>query len=388
MPAASVPLKAARFSWKISEQIPIVNFELYLGGPNQPRRHLRNVLARHVAAVPAGGEIDWVTYYFRDRQLAQALLDAHHRGVRVRLTLEGAPRTRHANDRVLAMLRGPGGLGDSLRVLNHRPLPGLRWKPHLHEKLYCFSHPDPVALVGSFNPSGDEPEEEPAVIEEILDHDRGHNALVAIQDPKLVQGLIRHARRMHRGTHNGLERFRREMNRPLVSGDTAIYFWPRIHGNPISRLLRGFGSNARVRVASSHIKGPGVTRDFLGLNSRGASVDILAENTHRRVPPKIAARLGDAGIRLRRFEHPEALPMHNKFVLVEAGDQRWTVFGSCNWTSRSRWLNHEIGVISSDPALFETFSQCWDTMTGEVIQHPANPDSLHQAHPHDRDLAS
>jgi phosphatidylserine/phosphatidylglycerophosphate/cardiolipin synthase-like enzyme len=214
---------------------------------------------------------------------------------------------------------------------------------------------------------------------------------VAIHDPKLVQGLIRHARQMHRGRHNGLERFRREMNRPLVSGDTAIHFWPRISGNPISRLLRRFGTGARVRVASSHIKGPGVTRDFIGLNSRGASVDILAESTHRRVPANIASRLLDAGIRLRRFEHPEGLPMHNKFVLAEAGGQRWTVFGSCNWTSRSRWLNHEIGVISADPALFQMFSQCWDTMTGGVFQdhaHPANPDLPHQAHRNDRDLAS
>ncbi len=89
-----------------------MNFDLYLGGPEQPRRRLRDILAEHVAAVPAGGEIDWVTYYFRDRQLAQALLDANRRGVRVRLTLEGAPRTRHANDRVLGMLDGPGGLGE------------------------------------------------------------------------------------------------------------------------------------------------------------------------------------------------------------------------------------------------------------------------------------
>jgi len=352
-----------------------VNFDLYLGGPGQPRGRLRDVLAEYVAAVPAGGEIDWVTYYFRDRRLAQALLDADRRGVRVRLTLEGAPRTRHANDRVLGLLGGTQGLGEGLRVVTHRPVPGLRWKPHLHEKLYCFSHPAPVALVGSFNPSGDDPEEEPAIIEEILDHDRGHNALVAIHDPKLVQGLIHHARQVQDGGHGRLERFRRELNRPLASGDSAIHFWPRVSGNPISRLLRQFGSGARIRVAASHIKGPGITKDFIGLARRGAALEILAESTHRRVPPKIASRLSDAGIRLRRFEHPENLPMHNKFVLAEEGGQRWTVFGSCNWTSRSRWLNHEIGVISTDPALFETFSRCWDTMIGEDHSHSANPDS-------------
>ena len=42
-------------------------------------------------------------------------------------------------------------------------------RPRLHEKLYCFSHPSPVAFVGSFNLSSDSPEDEPEVIEIIGD---------------------------------------------------------------------------------------------------------------------------------------------------------------------------------------------------------------------------
>lgn len=342
-----------------------MSFKAYFGGPDLPRRCLRDLLAERVAAVPAGGEIDWVTYYFRDRPLAQELLDARRRGVRVRITLDASPRTGHANNQVLAMLSGPEGLGPDLRTLHHRPLPGIRWKPHLHEKLYCFSHPTPAALVGSFNPSGDEPEEEPDIIEQILDQDRGHNFLVAINDPYLVDGLVRHARHIQQCSHGFLERFDPALNSPLCSKETTIHFWPRFQPNPFSSLLQRFGNHTRVRVAASHIKGPGVTRDFVGLAQRGASVEILAESTHRRVPLKIESSLLGAGVKLRRFVHPEGLPMHNKFVLIENETECWTLFGSCNWTSRSRWLNHEIGAITSNHGLFETFSQRWKTLVTE-----------------------
>ena len=124
-----------------------------------------------------------------------------------------------------------------------------------------------------------------------------------------------------------------------------------------------------MRVAASHIKGPGVTRDLVGLSRRGARVEVLAESTHRRVPPGIESRLRRAGVKLVRFEHPEGLPMHNKFVRVEDGNDCWTLFGSCNWTSRSRWLNHEIGVITRNRVLFETFSRRWDTMVAQYAIH-------------------
>jgi hypothetical protein len=51
--------------------------------------------AERVAAVPAGGAIDFVTYYFRDRRLAAELRprEAPRGGVRVTLTEDCARRT-------------------------------------------------------------------------------------------------------------------------------------------------------------------------------------------------------------------------------------------------------------------------------------------------------
>jgi hypothetical protein len=135
--------------------------EIYFGGGRRPSGCLRDLLADRIRSVPAGGSIDWVAYYFRDRRLAGDLLAAHRRGVRVTVTMEKQPRTPHANEAVAEMLAGPQGLGAGFRLLSlPLLLPRLQagWKPHLHEKLYCFSHPEPVAFLGSYNPSGDQPE--------------------------------------------------------------------------------------------------------------------------------------------------------------------------------------------------------------------------------------
>ena len=129
-------------------------YDIHFGGPDLPSGRLRDLLAERVTAVPAGGKINWVTYYFRDRRLAAELLQAHRRGVKVTVTLDAHPRSSSANEAVMNMLAGPDGLGTGFRVVAMPVVltPSGRTRTHLHEKLYCFSHPRPVAYIGSFNP--------------------------------------------------------------------------------------------------------------------------------------------------------------------------------------------------------------------------------------------
>jgi phosphatidylserine/phosphatidylglycerophosphate/cardiolipin synthase-like enzyme len=341
------------------------SYEIYFGGPDQRACRLRDVLAEHIAAVPAGGSIDWVTYYFRDRGLAEELLKAHRRGVTLTVTLEERPRTPHANEVVAGMLRGPEGLGSGFRSLSLRgplaPL-GSIWKPHVHEKLYCFSHPRPLAFVGSFNPSGDGPEDDRAIIDEIGDQDRGHNVLVGMSDPALVEGLCAHARWLHHSRGLTFHRFSGVANRAVKGNDTEIYFWPRFRPHPVLQFLSRLGAKARIRIAASHIKGKSVVKAIRGLARRGASLEILAESTVRRIPPEAERMLTETGIPFRRITHPEGLPMHNKFVLAEKDGRRWVIFGSFNWTMRSYWLNYEIGAISTNRELFEAFAERWEVL--------------------------
>jgi len=345
------------------------NFETHFGGPDQPAGRLRDLLAEQIEAVPAGGAIDWITYYFRDRRLAEQLLRAHRRNVNVTVTLEGNPHLPHANSAVVAMLSGAQGLGEGFRTVYlppRVPMPSRRMgNPNLHEKLYYFSHPKPVAFIGSFNPSGDDPEDRPDVIHEIGDHNRAHNVLVGISEPALVGGLVNHARWIHRARHGIFEPFFAQGNRTLRGTNTEIHFLPRAQSHAAARFLERFGDGARIRVAASHLNGMTSIKTLLRLTHRGASVQILAEPTLRRVPLKAEKRLAEAGIAIRRVTHPENLPMHNKFVLVEQNSQRWVIFGSYNWSTLSFWINQEICAISSEPQLFEAFAERWEVLEAQ-----------------------
>ena len=64
---------------------------VHFGGPDRPIGLLRDLLEQRVARVPTGGSIDWATFYFRDRRLAAALVEARERGVDVRVTLDAIP---------------------------------------------------------------------------------------------------------------------------------------------------------------------------------------------------------------------------------------------------------------------------------------------------------
>ena len=239
--------------------------EVHFGGPQLAPGRLRDLLAERVAAVPAGGSIDFVTYYFRDRRLAAELLAARRRGAEVRVTLDGRPRSPHANDAVIRLLAGPDGLGSGLRVVRG----GKLLRPRLHEKLYCFSHPSPAAFVGSFNPSGDLPEADPALLREIGDQDRGYNLLVELRAPALVEALVRHARALHAARHGPFDRFAPAANRALRCGDVEVHFWPRVTPHPVVAMLRRAAPGTRVRLVTSHLSGPSALHSLLGLARRG-----------------------------------------------------------------------------------------------------------------------
>jgi phosphatidylserine/phosphatidylglycerophosphate/cardiolipin synthase-like enzyme len=326
------------------------------GGPDQPPRVLRDLLEERVETVPAGGSIDWMTYYFRDRQLARALVRAHRRGVAVKLCVDGRPRNARANDEVLRILSGADGIGDGLRVVETR-LPG-----HLHTKLYCFSHPQPAALVGSFNPSGDEPEDA-SVIADIGDQDRGHNLLVDIDEPILVDAFVAHVRDVHAGI-SALGALVHSRSAPRAADFTAFFF-PRYGRNPLDRRFARLGPGATLRIAASHFKDRQSARQLAKLAARGVAVEVLTHHTMRRSPEAVVEYLRERGVRTYRYEHPQELPMHAKFLLAEDGEHRWSAFGSYNLNRTSRWLNQELLVFSTDPDLWRTLEARWHAILAE-----------------------
>ena len=340
------------------------DFEVHFGGPDKPVGALRNLLAEKIDAVPAGGSIDWVTYYFRDRPLARKLIEAAARGVKVTLVLEGKPRIVKANQQVISILSGKMGLGDGMRIIALPGVPspsGIGWKPQLHEKIYCFSHPRPAALFGSFNPSGDFPEDDPAILWEIGNHNVAHNALVETRDAKMVTMLAEHIRSLHRDGSSLYYRFWGR-SRSLDFGHTVLHFWPRVARHPIELFLQNFGAGSRVRIAASHIRFSWSVSRIIELARRGAQVEVLSEFTSRRVPHKTEKRLRDAGVKFERLGQLQNVPMHLKLVLAENEHGRWAVFGSFNWTMPSYLINHEIAAVTSDPYVFAEFHRRWNEL--------------------------
>jgi phosphatidylserine/phosphatidylglycerophosphate/cardiolipin synthase-like enzyme len=343
---------------------------LHFGGPDMPARALSGLLQRMVAESRPGDRICWVTYYFRDRVLARALMDAADRGVQVSLLVDGSPRRKRANDAVLAMLRAHG-LGGGLTVHN-KPAWGRKLHPHLHAKLYLFAGQQPRALIGSFNPSGDEPEEDPDVIAEIGDQDRGHNMLVEITDPALVAALEQQAQLWHRHSSSPLLRFRGLQNRTLQSDSLRLILFPRLRTSIVEPEIAKLGAGSRISGALSHVKPGPFTRALGAAAARGVDVNLIVHDTERRVPEAMLQQLAAQGIRVRRYRHADGLPVHAKYLLLQGAAQHCGYFGSFNFNTRSRWLNIEILARSTDPAVLAQLQARFAALEHEaqMQEHP------------------
>lgn len=320
------------------------------GGPDCPRRHLRDRLKHQVDAAPPGSTIDWATYYFRDRALAEALMRASDRGVAIHLALEPQPRQPHANDVVISMLR-EHGLNGGLALRSGRG------KGSLHAKIYCFSHPG-IAWVGSFNPSGDQPED-PALVAEIGDQDRGDNLLVGFTHATLVNALRCHVRGLSR-PRSLLDRFRPSFNRAFAVEDTRLYFYPRRRSLLVEPEIQRLSRGDRVQGAVSHLKrGPFVSA-LMTAARKGAAIALLVHDTERRVPAALIEELRAAGVGVTRVGVNAAAPMHAKFLCIEQRDTAATWAGSLNFNKRSRLHNDEVLVRSEDPFLFAALQARFD----------------------------
>lgn len=314
--------------------------EIHYGGPDKPVGALRDVLMAKIDASPPGSEIIWATYYFRDQQLAERLVAAQRRGVRVRVRIEGRPRTESANDQVIATLRA--GLGDGLRVQRSWFRLG-----RLHAKVYAFSGPTPEVLIGSFNPSGDATPD-PKIISAIGDQDRGENLLVSFRDPDAAFALRRQAERLW---SRKAGRFRAAENKAVNLNSVRFYYFPRLNPDVVERRVARLGQGDRVQAAISHMDGGPFAAALGEAARRGVDVQLVVHDTTRRVPHGVVESLDEAGANVRRYCTADGLPMHAKFVIIERAGERSAWFGSLNFNDSSRLFNNEILARSTDPRL-------------------------------------
>jgi hypothetical protein len=330
------------------------------GGPDLPPRRLRDLLQSHVDRAAPGSRIDWATYYFRDRALAEALIRASDRGVNVRLVMEPEPRRLEANQPVIALLRAHG-LNGGFYLRSPRGRGGV--EGNLHAKIYAFSDPE-IAWIGSFNPSGNDPED-PAVIAEIGDQDRGHNLLLGIERPKLVAALRGFIDRLIDPPATSLW-LRWSSYGHVQDGDSRLYLYPRILTWAVEPSVALLPRSGSVRAAISHLKMGPLTWALAKAAGRGALIDLLVHDTERRVSAKAFDFLERAGVRIRRVADPDDLPMHAKFILVTRN--KWTKawLGSHNFNVKSRLHNAEVLLSTRDQQVVAALSKRFDEIASMV----------------------
>ncbi len=177
---------------------------------------------------------------------------------------------------MLALLRPV--LGSKLRIVD-RPY-ALR----VHAKIYAFDGPRKSVLIGSFNPSGDQPELEPQVRDEIGDQDRAFNVLVETQDDALVEWLFAQTERLHTSWFARVGRFPLASPHSFAHEGEALWLLPRFEQSPLLERLSALPAGARVRLTATHVSGRIALRHLTALTARGVRVEALGESTERRVP--------------------------------------------------------------------------------------------------------
>ena len=90
---------------------------------------------------------------------------------------------------------------------------------------------------------------------------------------------------------------------------------------------------------------------------RGANGELLVHDTERRVPSELVEELANANVRITRVRHPDDLPMHAKFLLVDRTGESSAWLGSYNFNKRSRRKNAEVLLRTTDAHEIETLGK-------------------------------
>lgn len=339
------------------------NSNVIFGGPDKPKNILRDRLLAEINAVPAKGNIFWVCYYFHDPDLFTALIAAAQRDVKIEIIIDGKPRCPDINQACISLLKNQANI--KLILATTKPLWeyfGLNWHAHTHSKIYYFSHPEPHALIGSYNPTSDAIDSNTDMIEKIGDHSISYNTLVKINDAKLLTNILAYFKQLRSDKARYLARYSKLNNQKINCSTWSMGFLPRISKHPISSLFSSNDDNAIIKCAISHFKGPGMLQTLLRACKAGKKVELILDSTQRRVPKILLTQLEQHNIIYRQLTTSKHCLMHNKFIIYKSDNDHCVFFGSFNWSLRSWWLNHEVIVVSRDKQVITSFETRWQQM--------------------------
>ena len=341
------------------------NIDIYFGGPDLAKNQLRDTLLASIQKTPSGATIKWLCYYLNDQAILNALINASKRSVNVTLLIDKHPRLPEVNAISIEQLLKHASPTLKLITLEKKPIwhhLGIKWHAHFHSKCYYFSAPTPHIFIGSYNPTAGYPELSIDIIKEIGDHAISHNVLLKITKHTLVSVLIEHINNMQLNTFINKVRFLPSQNHAYLSDEWQIDFLPRLNPHPINKLLKSHHKPANIKCAISHLKGPGIKKTLAKANKKH-KIELLIETSKRRVPQAVLDFLQKHEITTYQPTLPEHCLMHNKFILYDNGDEKKVMFGSFNWSARSKMLNHEIILSTTNQQVYTSFEERWKAIT-------------------------
>lgn len=292
--------------------------------------------------------LDGAFYEFRDLEIAQALLRAAKRGVRVRLYGESDYREDFRRYLVAASL----GQGEEpprvpRAVLRERVRPSsldcetIADIPVCYDEREGFMHhkflvvDQKAVWTGSTNMTWNA-------------FARNNENSLFLPSPTLAQGYGREFSALFQGEKEGLGE---PVSFRLEEVEGTAYFSPK--GGERGReaiLERLREAREEVWVAAFVLTDEAILRALLEAHERGAQVQVLLEQ--RNLQDSREEKLLEKGVPVRQDGNPYTL--HHKVMVL---DRTWVITGSYNFSLRAFQVNNENLLILKSPALAERYRQ-------------------------------
>lgn len=282
--------------------------------------------------------IDFVSFEYNLVSIAEALVRAQARGVRVRLaldreSLESPPMSKWA------------GMIEDARI----PIAWEDTDAFLHSKFVIIDQQ--LLWTGSWNAT-------------INDTYRNNNNLLRISIPPLIENYQVEFEQLLAGTRSTAKE--RLTPNPLVQlNEVGIenYFSPQDRAEQyVVRRLEEAQESIRF-LAFSYTSDP-IAETMLARAVDGVLVEGVMEKRNAEGSGAEFARLRDGGIAV--FEDGNCYTMHHKIIII---DERTVITGSFNFTGRANELNVENLLIIDDPLLAAAYGEEFE----RVMNQARNP---------------
>jgi cardiolipin synthase len=263
----------------------------------------------------AGSSIDLVMYEFKDKDIADALIAAHKRGVAVRVLLNQGyyGEEEQMNEPAYAYLKSQGV--------------DVRFTPSIfaltHQKTLIVDKNKALIMTFNFTPEYYETARDFAVL------DTDQSDVSAIE--------------------NTFTNDWNDQNMLAPDGDDLVWS-PGSDGN---LLLLINNAKKELNVYNEEMADSTIINALINAEKRGVNVNVVM--TYESTDKNAFAELKNADVNLHLF-HGEKFYIHAKMILA---DNNYAFLGSENFSYTSLNKNRELGIFLSDPiiinSLFKTF---------------------------------